>query len=409
MSKQLTFEQALARCLDDLARTGDVEVSLRPYPRWAAQLRPLLEAAQTTQQVYRAVPAPPNDLTAGRARMLAAAAGQRARYGVAPAKPAMASRRLFIPRWAAITLLILMSIIVLGGGIVRAADGSLPGDWLYPVKWTAKDARMALTSDATARAHLAMSFIGERVGEMQALVKTGRPVPDAVVTRMADDVERMLVQAAWTPDADFAGLLTQIAASSRVQVAALEQVRQAASPEIVAGIERAIGVCQQGGEAAAAGLRDPQAFRQRYRHQEGTPAPTASPTAQPLPTSTPWLPTASPTPTAVHTPRSGRTPTVITPTAMPPATPQKPHATATPPGTPQELGPTATPATSSPGTQSTTGAPHTPAPPQSTGESPTPQGQPGNGNPTQSPQGPAATDAPTAPPQGPTADSGSKK
>lgn len=384
MSKQLTFEQALARCLDDMARTGDIEASLRPYPRWTDRLRPLLETAQAARRAYCIVPEPPGGLADGRARMLAAAS-QRALHHTAPTVRRSAPRRFFIPRWAAVMGLVLMSIIVLGGGIVRAAADSLPGDWLYPVKWTVEDARMAFASGNVARTHLALEFVGERVTEMQVLVEAERPVYDEVVTRMAGDIERALVQAAWAPDADFVGLLVQITESSRVQVETLEEARQVASPAAEAGIIRAIAVCQQGGEAAAAGLRDPQAFRQRYRHQEGDPTSTASPTVlpavHPASTDTPLPLTASPAPTVSRGPHDELTPTVPFLTAAPQRTPQGPH-------------PTATPMSSSPGPQSTSGVQHTPAPSQPTGESPTPQGPSATGVPAQIPQGPPSTPGP---------------
>ena len=77
--KKLTFEQLLEHCLQEVARTGDIEAVLRRYPQYASQLRPLLEVAMTTGRYYATVPEPSGGLAAGRARLLASAAQQRAR------------------------------------------------------------------------------------------------------------------------------------------------------------------------------------------------------------------------------------------------------------------------------------------------------------------------------------------
>ncbi len=77
--KQLTNEQLLEHCLQEVARIGDIEAVLRRYPQYASQLRPLLEMAMTVGCYYATVPEPPSGLATGRARLLATAAQQRAR------------------------------------------------------------------------------------------------------------------------------------------------------------------------------------------------------------------------------------------------------------------------------------------------------------------------------------------
>jgi hypothetical protein len=109
------------------------------------------------------------------------------------------------------------------------------------------------------------------------LVVSGQPVPDETVARMERHVERALSQAAWAVDEEMIGLLMSVSERTRMQAQVLEQVRVTATQQAQAGLERAVTVCQRGAQAAEEGLSDPQAFRWRYRHRQGTPEPTNEP------------------------------------------------------------------------------------------------------------------------------------
>jgi uncharacterized protein with HEPN domain len=74
---------------------------------------------------------------------------------------------------ARIGLAIVLALCAAGGGTVYAAQGSLPGDALYPVKLGTEQVMMWLGDDA-AKAERALSFAERRVGEMEALAEKGR-------------------------------------------------------------------------------------------------------------------------------------------------------------------------------------------------------------------------------------------
>jgi hypothetical protein len=61
------------------------------------------------------------------------------------------------------------------GGTAYAAQDSLPGDALYPVKLAAERLTMMLRGDDVARAERALSFADKRVREMVALTEQERP------------------------------------------------------------------------------------------------------------------------------------------------------------------------------------------------------------------------------------------
>ncbi|MCK4471727.1 MAG: hypothetical protein KAW49_08060, partial [Anaerolineae bacterium] len=274
MMAKVSFDQLLERCLQKMARTGDIEASLRRYPQYADRLHPLLEMAQATRRYYEAVPEAPGGLAVGRERLLAVAAQQRARgVSVTSATRTTTTRTkgrkmklVLATRLVTVLLAVVVGTAALGGGIVWAAGDSLPGDLLYPVKLATEDVRLALASAPADQVDLALWLTEERAEEVQALVAAGRLVPDETVVRMEQHVERALAQAARaSDDEEMAGLLTCIAERTRTQAQMLEQVQTMAPRQAQAGLEHAVTVCRWGAETAEDGLNDPQMFRYRYR------------------------------------------------------------------------------------------------------------------------------------------------
>jgi hypothetical protein len=343
MGESGSFEQLLEDCLDELARTGEIESSLQRYPQVADRLRPLLELAQATRHYYQVVPAAPGKLATGRERLLAAAAQQRARQAAAvmegtttkiASKPRL---RLGLSlRLMTLVLAVVLVMVSLGGGLAWAAGNSLPGDLIYSVKVATEDMRLALASEPRDEVELALGFVEERAEEMQELVEAGRQVPDGTFARMEGHIERALNEAAGADDEEIGGLLKQIAARTRAQAQELEGLR--AQTELV----RAAAICGRGADAADEGLSDPSTFRWRYRHREGEPRPTSDPeqrqephreqnqkqdgTGERAPAATPSVTLAGPR--ASHTPHA--TPESLEPTATPQATPRGQQGTAGP-------------------------------------------------------------------------------
>lgn len=417
MAAIASFEQLLDRCLQALHRTRDIEEILRGYPRYADQLRPLLEIALATHLHYADVPEAPGGLAVGRERMLAAAAQQRAAQqraarqrarGIATAGAGVSRtkgqgfRLIFAARFVTILLLIVVSVTALGGGIVWAASNSLPGDLLYPVKLATEDTRLALASAPGTQVDLALEFVEERSEEAQALAAAGRQVPESAITRMEEHVERTLTQAARATDDETVGLLAQIARRTGVQAQALERAQVTAPHQARARLASAAAVCRQGAEAAKAGLDDPQAFRWRYRHQQEGLEPTHEPVV------------ITATPESDQEREQGqhqRPEREYTPTSTVQVTPRRPRVTPEPDATPQPKGPQVTPQPSAtpqgpqatpqgpqatPSPQITPGGPSAPSEPQKT-----PQGPEGGPRPRATPQGSSGTGGPRPTPRRP--------
>jgi len=272
------FEQVLEECLRELRGTEDVERLTRRYPQYADRLRPLLETARATRNHYLSVPQPAGGLEAGRARFLQAAAER----GVNSTTKTKRERRLkmklgWATRLVGALLVVVIAMAGIGGGIAWAASESLPGDVLYPTKWAVEDLQLSVSASPASQVALALQFAQERTAEIEALVQAGRPVPEEVIARMEQHLQRAMNRAAWAAEEDVPGLLQGIAQQTRTQAQALQRVREMAPEGSQARLEYAQRVCQRQNEAATVALGDPQTFRLRYQDRENMPEDVTPP------------------------------------------------------------------------------------------------------------------------------------
>lgn len=154
--------EALEICLNDLEAGADLGSVLMRYPEMADELRPLLEASIAARSLgsYQ-VPVPA--MRRGRARVLQHAAEMR-EAGQKPRWFGIAFRRLA-------TALALASVFFLSGtGLVRASNGALPGDNLYPVKRTWEGVQLVFVVNPESREELENEFELERLEEVDELL-----------------------------------------------------------------------------------------------------------------------------------------------------------------------------------------------------------------------------------------------
>ncbi len=137
---------------------------------------------------------------AGRAKFLARAEALRA---AGARTPVPGSRRQRVPaarkRWLpALAGILTALLLALGsvGGTVYASQGSLPDDFLYPVKTFVEDTQLRLENDPREKLDLETAFARRRIQEIDALVKEGRDVPEKTARRLESHLEGMLQQAA---------------------------------------------------------------------------------------------------------------------------------------------------------------------------------------------------------------------
>ena len=160
--------EALEVCLNALETGADMESVLERFPDMKNELAPLLEASQQARKL--AIPEVPEEVVRrSKARVLQHAAEMR-ETSIKPQQ----RWSMFTFRRLATSLAIALVFLLGGTGLVRASDGALPGDNLYPVKRTWEDVRLSLSFDPEVREELEDEFEDERLHEVDELLIEGR-------------------------------------------------------------------------------------------------------------------------------------------------------------------------------------------------------------------------------------------
>jgi len=155
---------------------------------------------------------PPRDRQAaihGRGRFLAQAATLRNTQPIQKPKNWLAM--LFSPSWLyrkeklamVATFVIVLALLFSGTGITAyAAQDSLPGEALYPVKTLMEDVRLELTTDPAAEYDLLDQYLTTRFEEMDELKAAGEPLHSALANRLLLQLDQMLRLAASQSDTE---------------------------------------------------------------------------------------------------------------------------------------------------------------------------------------------------------------
>lgn len=178
--------RALEVCMQQILMGTSLEQALAPYPQWAEELRPRLEAAQAARAYGAAIRVPADGLDRSRAIFLEAANQRVQTHGGLFAVPTW--------RWG-LAVLALALILFLGVRTVAATAEALPGDLLYPVKIAGEQTRLLLSASPAQRLDLEQSYDQTRRFEVEALIQRSRRSGPAA-----------------SPQVTFTGALTQMKA-----------------------------------------------------------------------------------------------------------------------------------------------------------------------------------------------------
>lgn len=159
---------ALEICLQELENGADVDTVLFRYPKFADELRPILETAVKAKNAAVNSPSP-DVVRRNRARVL----GHAAQLREAKAKPWYGFWSVSIRR-TLVSLAVIMMLFIGSTGLVRAASTTVPGDNLYPIKRTWENVNILFTFDVRAREALEVEHENERLEELFELFAEGR-------------------------------------------------------------------------------------------------------------------------------------------------------------------------------------------------------------------------------------------
>jgi hypothetical protein len=159
------FETILNECLEKLLTgTETVEQCLQRHPNDAKELEPLLRTAVSVNKAVDIKPSPELKTRVRYKLQLKMAEVE---------KPRRASWLSMQPRWA-MAMMAVMLVFVLGGSAVLAADSSMPGSPLYPVKILTENISLKFAGSDIEKAELSLTFADRRVDEMNYLIESDK-------------------------------------------------------------------------------------------------------------------------------------------------------------------------------------------------------------------------------------------
>lgn len=273
-----------------------LEQFLAEHPDQAAEIRPALETAVWLVAQQDSLHSRPGFMPASRKRVLERIHQEAGRQDAQHAFFGFLLPRRMGMRWAGVFTAAVM-LFSSTGGLVSAAQGSLPGEFLYPVKRASEQVVEGMTLDELQRVELNSRFTGRRLDEAAALM-TGRkyeaaePALDAFEAQASRTVA--LLQEVSAGQAETKEALAVAVEEDLLRQAGRLQAMQGVSPAAMSG---------RLAQAQAASVQNAYiAGRMADEIHQGTATPSATP-AESL------TPEASPTPAAQKTqaPARGKT------------------------------------------------------------------------------------------------------
>jgi hypothetical protein len=208
----IDLDLVLDECLERTWRGEDLESCLASHPDHAEELRSLLIVAADMTEL--AVPRTSQSATeAGRQRMIAAfEAGQAADSKVNQTIPVsivgitryleqmlntikIILSKEFLVMHKTVVAIVLVLVVVFGGSAASAyaAQGSLPGDALYPMKTAIEDASVDFSMDSASEVRLYLRLAEKRIAEIESLAAEGRYADmQKAVERFESHVEKAI-------------------------------------------------------------------------------------------------------------------------------------------------------------------------------------------------------------------------
>ncbi len=236
------FESLLDESLERL-RKGE---NLEPL---AEEIRPLLKLASRIQKVS----VPPTEAFVGdleKRLVEKAKALQRAR------RRSLWDRYLtpiFSPgrarRWAAVWAVIL-ALALASAGTAIAAQSSIPGDPLYPVKRVTERLGLLVVRDPPGKTHLRLEFARRRMEEIEALDNRGEEVEESVLVELATETEGTLEEIEVAPEGNREPLFEKMVDLTERQQEVLQRVQSRVPEQAKPALERALEVSRRGHERA---------------------------------------------------------------------------------------------------------------------------------------------------------------
>ena len=271
------FESLLDESLERLRKGGKLG------PSAEKELEPLLEVASRMEDIST----PPREAFVGdleRRLVEKARALQRAR------RRSLWDRFLipiFSPgrarRWAAV-LAVILALVLASAGTAIAAQNSMPGDPLYPVKRVTERLGLLVVRDLPGKTHLRLEFTRRRAEEIEALYDKGQDVEEGILTELATETEETLEEIEVAPEGNREPLFEKLVDLTERQQEVLQRVYDRVPEQAKPALERALEVSSRGHKRAREAIEEERGRPDRVEPtQPAEESPTPERKVEPTP------------------------------------------------------------------------------------------------------------------------------
>jgi hypothetical protein len=306
MAKQSNeIELILQDCLEKIQSEQEtLEGVLARYPQFADELRPAIESALWLRARKQGLEPRPGYVSASRRRLVEQIKQEQA---AAPTSAGVKWVQFWRGGWKvfqtrrlafqlAVAVVLVFAMISSSAGIARAAQNSLPGESLFPVKLAIEEAQVMLTPDAAARAAQQVERTQQRLFEIESLLMENREEHIATGVQLFENqvntTVRMIVQVQDLDQEKARQLASSLSDTLRDQYVVIRVLTSTASPAVAADLDRLLQIT--GGVIDL--VQETVPTETEPAVVIATPVPSATtPLVQVVPSSTPVLaPTSAP-------------------------------------------------------------------------------------------------------------------
>ena len=148
-----------------------------------------------------------------------------------------------------------------------AAQSSLPGEPLYPLKSWSESVRLSMTFSTKAKLNLTLDYTNRRVDEISSLLAGGKGMNDQTSDRLQRELDNALQLAAQLDDTQLQKASEQIKSHAENQGMTMEELISTLPPQAEPAIRHLQERLNEQVQLSSIGESDPKAFRMQIRER----------------------------------------------------------------------------------------------------------------------------------------------
>ncbi len=160
---------------------------------------------------------------------------------------------------------LLIVMISVSSFTAYAAQSSLPGETLYPIKSTIEDIRLSITVSPKAKLDLTLDYTNRRMGEIRSLVASGKILPAQTSDRYQQELDDALQLAAQLNDQQIQAALLMIKSQAQTQGMTVDELIASLPDQASPAIIHLRARLQEQVTLSSLGEKNPKEFRQEMQ------------------------------------------------------------------------------------------------------------------------------------------------